>query len=106
MNMISQNIPVEHTMQGKDGAEGTIIYPPITVYRKKASRVVAASTHNLALQLRKEKNPIKSNMLSNKIKYLYNDIDTKYIQIVNIENLLETIELEKRKQQHQLRRYY
>ena len=57
-------------------------------------------------KLRKEKNPIKSNMLSNKIKYLYNDIDTKYIQIVNIENLLETIELEKRKQQHQLRRYY
>jgi len=55
-------------------------------------------------KLRSEANPIKSNLLTNKIKHLYKDIDTKYIQIVNIDNLLETIELEKRKKKQH--RYY
>jgi len=50
--------------------------------------------------LREEKNPMKSIILSNKIKHLYKDIDTRYIQSVNIDGVLESIKIDKEKNKH------
>jgi len=61
---------------------------------------------NLLEELRKIKDPVRSHMLTNKIKHLYKDIDTSYVQPVNIDSVLETIELEKAKKQATQTTYY
>lgn len=52
---------------------------------------------DLLNSLKLESNPIKATMITNKIKHLYKDIEVSKDQTFNIESLLESIQLEKRK---------
>ena len=51
-------------------------------------------------KLRTERDHVRNTLLTNKIRHLSRDIDTKYIQSFNIENVLENILLEKRKKKY------
>lgn len=70
------------------------------VLKKKKQTRLRLQIESLIEQLSSETNPIKSKMLTNKIKHLYKDIDTELTQTLNIESLLEDIEIKKRKKRH------
>jgi len=63
---------------------------------KEYQVALKAEIDDLLDRVSSERNKIKSAILTNKIKYLYKNIDTKIIPNFNLESLLENIELNKR----------
>lgn len=58
---------------------------------------IKAEIDFLAEQIKKEKNAFRVIDLTNRLRHKFKDIDTKIIQNYNIESLLETIHLEKKR---------
>jgi len=74
--------------------------------RKGETRDMVEQKYQLALKakidellemLKNESNPFKIDILTNKIKMMYRDIDTSYIPSFNIDDVIENIMIEKRK---------
>lgn len=62
---------------------------------KEYQVALKAEIDELLERVSSEKSKIKSTVLTNRIKYLYRNIDTKIIPSFNLESLLENIELSK-----------
>jgi len=56
-----------------------------------------AEIDELVDKIKSERSPVRSRILTSRLKYLYKDIDTNIIQSFNIDSLIESIELEKSK---------
>jgi len=68
--------------------------------KQREQLIIKDNIENMLEKLRKEKDPIKSRQLTIRIRHMYKDIDTNYIKSFNVDNVLETIELDKKKNQN------
>lgn len=74
------------------------------VMHKNEQQVLKEQIDSLIEAIKNETNRIKIHQYSTRLKHLYKDIDTTIIQPLNIDSILETIEMEKKKINYSNRR--
>ena len=98
---LSNNLVLSSVLNAMIDEEGG---KELVLAKKKQTRL-RLQIEDMLNVLANETNPMKSKLLTNKIKHLYKDIDTELTQKLNIESLLEEIEIKKRKFKHTHNRY-